>query len=107
MTVIRVNGEAIDEPAIQHETAAMLDAMAARMQGDDPLTLRARAREWAEENLIEALLRQAALREPELPPIPAGCSRESEERLRRENLINRITTHAAPPPGTKKSWRIT
>ena len=96
--VIRVNGEAIEDSAIQHETTAMLNVMAARMQDEDPLILRARAREWAEENLIEAaLLRQAALRELEPPQIPVGCSRESEDRLRMESLVNRITSHAAPP----------
>jgi hypothetical protein len=97
-TVIRVNGETIEESAIRQETAAMENLIAARMQGEDPVVLQARAREWAEENLIEAaLLRQAALREPEPSGPPAGCSREAWEQLRLESLIDRIVSPAAMP----------
>jgi hypothetical protein len=46
-TVIRVNGETIEESAIRQETAAMENLIAARMQGEDPVVLQARAREWA------------------------------------------------------------
>jgi len=96
--VIRVNGETIDDSAIQHEATAMQNLMAERMQGEDPAILQARAREWAEENLIEAaLLRQAALAEPEPRGFPAESSLESKEQLRLEALVNRITSPAAMP----------
>ena len=70
MTVIRVNGDPIEETEIQRETAVVQSVIAPQMPGEDPIVLRTRAREWAEENLIEAtLLRQASRTEPEpLPP---------------------------------------
>jgi hypothetical protein len=87
--ILRVNEEAIDASEIQREAEAMLKAMAERMPGEDPRTLRAKAREWAEENLIEVtLLRQAALREP-------GPDAAPEVRVQR--LVDEITSHAAPP----------
>jgi parvulin-like peptidyl-prolyl isomerase len=98
MTVIRVNGDPIEEAAIQRETTAVQNVIAPQMPGEDPLVLRTRAREWAEENLIEtALLRQAALSDPEPLPVAAGCSPESEEQLRLERLITRIVAPAAHP----------
>ncbi len=96
MTVIRVNGDVIEEAAIQHETAAVLSVISPQMPGEGPLILRARAREWAEENLIEtALLRQAAHSDPE--PLPADCAPESVEQLRLQRLIARIVAPAAHP----------
>ena len=56
MIVLRGNGESIDEAAIQQESSAVLSLISERMEGEDPQTLKARAREWAEENLIEAAL---------------------------------------------------
>ena len=98
MTVLFVNDEAIEEAAIRQEAAAILNLMAARMQGEDPLTLQARALEWAEENLIEAaLLRQAALQEPEPVEAPTDCTPEAAAQLRQERLVARITSQAAPP----------
>jgi len=62
--------------------------MTERMPGENPATLRARAREWAIDNLIEAvLLRQEA----------AKAEPEAEEKARLEHLIERITAPAAPP----------
>jgi len=83
-----VNGEAIEDAEIRRETAAMLSLMTERMPGENPATLRTRAREWAEDNLIEAaLLRQAAaLTEP-----------DAEAKPRLERLIERITSPASPP----------
>jgi parvulin-like peptidyl-prolyl isomerase len=88
MSVLVVNGEAIEDSEIRRETAAMLTLMTERMPGENPATLRTRAREWAEDNLIEAaLLRQAAaLAEP-----------GAEEKSRLERLIERITSPASPP----------
>ena len=83
-----VNGEAIEDAEIRRETAAMLSLMTERMPGENPATLRTRAREWAEDNLIEAAhLRQAAaLTEP-----------DAEAKPRLERLIERITSPASPP----------
>lgn len=98
MTVLLVNGEAIEEAAIEREAAAVLKLMIDRLEGEDPLILRPRAREWAEENLIEAaLMRQAALADPEPMETEAGCSPEAEIQLRLERLVTRITSQAAPP----------
>lgn len=91
MPGLRVNDEVIEEPAIERETAAMLALMAERMPGEDPLALRRRAREWAEENLIEAvLLRQAALADAQTAPEP-------DVELRVQRLVDRIHAQAAPP----------
>ena len=68
----------------------MLKLMAEQMPGEDPRALRTRAREWAEENLIEAaLMRQAALREP------AAAETSTEAAV--EALVSRITSQAAAP----------
>ncbi|MES1257667.1 MAG: peptidylprolyl isomerase [Acidobacteriota bacterium] len=98
MAALFVNDEAIEDAAIQREAAAILKLMAERMRGEDPATLRARAREWAEENLIEAaLLRQAAMNDPEPLETPPDCSPEAETQLRLERLIARVTSQASPP----------
>ena len=96
MTVIRVNGDPIEETEIQRETAVVQSVIAPQMPGEDPIVLRTRAREWAEENLIEAtLLRQASRTEPE--PLPEGRAPHSEEQLRLQRLIARIVAPAARP----------
>jgi parvulin-like peptidyl-prolyl isomerase len=88
MSALLVNGEAIEDAEIRREAAAMLTLMTERMPGENPATLRARAREWAIDNLIEAvLLRQEA----------AKAEPEAEEKARLEHLIERITAPAAPP----------
>ncbi len=95
MTVLSVNGEPIEETAIQQQMAAMLDVMTAQMDWEDPQVLRTRAREWAEENLIEAaLLRQVAMSDPEAVQ---DCSPENEVSVRLERLIARITSRTEAP----------
>jgi hypothetical protein len=90
MAVVLVNGEAIEETDIRREAAAMLTLMTERMPRESPALLKTRAREWAEENLIEAaLLRQAAARE--------NSDSESDPKVRLDSLIGRITAPAALP----------
>jgi len=85
-----VNGETIDPGRIREETSAILQLLTDQMPGEDPLARQLRAREWAEENLIEnALLQQAASNDPVLGSLEAP--------LRREKFIERITAHVAPP----------
>lgn len=65
MTCLIVNGEKIEGGRIRDETAAVAKLLAERLPEEDPLEQRIRAREWAEENLIEeALLRQATSADP-------------------------------------------
>jgi parvulin-like peptidyl-prolyl isomerase len=98
MATLLVNGEIIEDAAIRLETAAVLKLMAARMPEEDPLVLRTRAREWAEENLTEAaLLRQEALRDPEPVQTPPGYTLETEIQLRLDRLVARIVSEAARP----------
>jgi parvulin-like peptidyl-prolyl isomerase len=98
MVVLTVNGEAIDEETIRLEAAAMLKLMAEQMPKENPAALRVRARQWAEENLIETtLMRQAAVRDPEPIETPAGGSDEDAIRLRLDRLVARITAPASPP----------
>ena len=98
MPALLVNGEEIAETAIQRETAAMLALMSEQMTGEDPVALRIRAREWAEENLIEAeLLRQAALDDPETRLPEAQDSPESEAQLRTQRLVGKVTGQVPPP----------
>jgi len=93
MAALVVNGEAIEDSEIRRETAAMLTLMTERMPGENPATLKARAREWAEDSLIEAaLLRQAAaLAEPD------AAEPDSDDKPRLDRLIERITAPASPP----------
>ena len=88
MIVLKVNGEAIEESAIQEEATAVLNLMNARLEEEeDPQIRKARAREWAEENLIEAaLMRQAAVNEPDQEPA-----------AKLERLMARVTEAASPP----------
>jgi parvulin-like peptidyl-prolyl isomerase len=103
MALLTVNGEAIEEEAMRLETAAMLKLMTERMPKENPATLRARAREWAEENLIEStLMRQAALMnqaaaDPEPVDAPEDSNEEEKLRLRMDRLVARITQPASPP----------
>src|SRR5689334_19058970 len=58
---IRVNGDLLDEEEIADEARAMLPRLAQAMPEEPSGALRAKAREWAQENAIErALLRQGA-----------------------------------------------
>jgi parvulin-like peptidyl-prolyl isomerase len=89
MAVLVVNGEAIEEADVRRETASMLNLMTERMPRENPAVLRDRAREWAEENLIEsALLRQAAAKEEDS---------ETDPGRRLDSLIARITAPASAP----------
>jgi len=68
------------------------------MPRENPAALRARARQWAEENLIETtLMKQAALSDPEPIETPADSSQEDTLRLRLDRLVARITSPASPP----------
>jgi hypothetical protein len=61
MSRLLVNGEAIDPARIREETAAVAKLLAEQMPEEDPIAQRLKAREWAEENLIEeVLMRQSA-----------------------------------------------
>src|SRR5215471_1530774 len=58
---IRVNGEFIRDEEVAAEQQEILPRMAEAMPDERPETLRARSKEWAQENVIErVLLRQAA-----------------------------------------------
>jgi peptidyl-prolyl cis-trans isomerase C len=95
MSALLVNGEAIDENSVRQEAATMLKVMAARMPGEDPRVLQVRAREWAEENLVEAvLLRQAALSDLESGAKPSD---ETAIQSHVERLVTKITSQASPP----------
>lgn len=99
MPTLLVNSEAIEEAALRRETAAMLALLSERMPEEDPLALRIRANEWAEENLIEALLlRQAALADPETQSsLQPGEPQEPDVERRVQRLVSRVTAQAAPP----------
>lgn len=88
MIVLKVNGEAIEEPAIQEEAAAVFKLINANLEDqEDPQIRKQRAHEWAEENLIEAaLMRQAAVTEP-----------DEEPAAKLERLMARIADAVSPP----------
>lgn len=117
-----VNGEYVEDSLIREEANAMRPRLQEEMEGEDPVVIEMRLREWARENVIErVLLRQAALADPE--PIPqdlldrtveeirsqtpgqSGClfpqqdqlRREVEIRLRIDRLLGRLTAKLAPP----------
>jgi parvulin-like peptidyl-prolyl isomerase len=118
-----VNGETIDDSLIRAEAAAIRPRLIEAMEGEDPIAIEMRAREWAQENVIErVLLQQAALNDPDpLPdgavnaalerlqsqtPGQSGCvmpgdsealRRDTERQLRLERLISRITDKVSPP----------
>jgi parvulin-like peptidyl-prolyl isomerase len=76
---IKVNGTPLDDALIREEANLMRPHLFQSMQGADPREVEIRLREWAVENAIEkALLRQAALADPE--PVPPE---RVEEALRR------------------------
>ena len=76
---IKVNGTPLDDALIREEANLMRPHLFQSMQGADPREVEIRLREWAVENAIEkALLRQAALADPE--PVPPE---QLEEALRR------------------------
>jgi parvulin-like peptidyl-prolyl isomerase len=77
---IRVNGEMLNEQEIADDQRAMLPQLTAAMPRETSEALRARAKEWARENTIErALLRQAALADPE--PVGEGDVKTAMERM--------------------------
>lgn len=117
-----VNGEYVEDSLIREEANAMRPRLQEEMEGEDPVIIEMRLREWARENVIErVLLRQAALADPE--PIPqdlldrtveeirsqtpgqSGClfpqqdqlRREVEIRLRIDRLLGRLTAKLSPP----------
>ncbi|MBX5496428.1 MAG: peptidylprolyl isomerase [Bryobacteraceae bacterium] len=117
-----VNGEYVEDSLIREEANAMRPRLQEEMEGEDPVVIEMRLREWARENVIErVLLRQAALADPE--PIPqdlldrtveeirsqtpgqSGClfpqqdqlRREIEIRLRIDRLLGRLTAKLSPP----------
>ena len=100
-----VNGERIENAAIEEERRALRRLLVEKMPDETPAVIEDHAREWSRENLIEqVLLKQSAFRDPE--PIPeeaiaeaigAEARQEVEVRLRVERLIARVTSHAAKP----------
>jgi parvulin-like peptidyl-prolyl isomerase len=79
---IRVNGEWIPDEEVAAEQQAILPRMIEAMPEERPETLRARSKEWAQENVIERVLfRQAA-----------AAGNESVEQL-----TARITAKLQPP----------
>ena len=68
---LKVNGAPLDDALIREEANVMRPHLFRSMPGTDPRQIEIRLREWAVENAIEkALLRQAALADPE-----SGASR--------------------------------
>ena len=63
---IRVNGELLSDPEIAEEQRSMLPRLKEAMSGQPWSAVLAQAKEWARENVLErALLRQAAIADPE------------------------------------------
>lgn len=119
----RVNGELVTDEALREEERLIRPRMVEEMEGDDPVELEARVRQWARENIIERLvLRQAAMRDED--PVPedivnqrlkeirtqspgeSGCvapagdeelRRELETRFRAERLLARVTEKVTAP----------
>lgn len=78
---ITINGEQIEDSLIREECAAIRPRLMEAMEGEDPIAIEMRVKEWARENVIERiLLRQAAINDPE--PVTAGQVDETIERLR-------------------------
>ena len=91
-----VNGERIENAALEEERRALRRALIEKMPEDESALIEQRAREWAAENLIErVLLQQAALRDPE--PLPAEVAADAELGFRIDRLVGRLTAHAARP----------
>jgi len=84
---VNVNGAPLDDALIREEANLMRPHLFRSMPGADPRQVETRLREWAVENAIEkALLRQAALADPD--PIPP-------EQI--EQALGRIADSAAAP----------
>jgi parvulin-like peptidyl-prolyl isomerase len=108
---LKVNGAPLDDALIREEANLMRPHLFRSMQGADPHEVETRLREWAVENAIEkALLRQAALADPEPVPeeqIDEGIRRigengearrsEIELRLRIDRLIDRHAGRIGAP----------
>ncbi len=92
MTRLTVNGEAIDPERIREETAAVAKLLAEQLPGEDPIVQRMRAREWAEENLIEeALMRQAQTAGVQPPDKVEPPKRSEMMAFYRENQANFVS----------------
>ncbi|MBM3725793.1 MAG: hypothetical protein FJW40_10265 [Acidobacteria bacterium] len=119
-----VNGERIEDAAILEEQRLIRPRLQEAMENEPPEVIDARVTQWARENVIErALLRQAALADPE--PVPAealesalrevrdntpgqtGCvlpgpedtvRAEVDLRLRVDRLFERAARHVGKPP---------
>jgi parvulin-like peptidyl-prolyl isomerase len=95
MTRLTVNGEAIDPARIRDETAAIAKLLAEQLPEEDPIVQRMRAREWAEENLIEEVL----MRQAGDPPIQVEPPRQAElmaiYRKNKEAFVSPEQVHAA------------
>lgn len=77
---LKVNGAPLDDALIRDEANLMRPHLVKSMQGADPRQIETRLREWAVENAIEkALLRQAALADPE--PVPPEQIDEALHRI--------------------------
>ncbi len=78
---VRVNGELLDDALVEEEARRLRPHLAAAMREAAPGELEQRLQDWSRENVIErALLRQAALADPEpIPPndIEAGLARQT------------------------------
>jgi parvulin-like peptidyl-prolyl isomerase len=84
---VKVNGAPLDDALIREEAKLMRPHLFRSMPGADPAEVETRLREWAVENAIEkALLREAALADPE--PVPP-------EQI--EQALRRIADSAAAP----------
>jgi|YelNatPaOPRAMG01_1025707.scaffolds.fasta_scaffold06971_10 parvulin-like peptidyl-prolyl isomerase len=96
---ILVNGELIDDSVVSEEMAAMRPRYEEAMSDMDPLEREIQLKDWARENVIErTLLRQVAMRDPEL-----ACGGEGEEEVaqRIQRLFHRITS-SVPLPKPKE-----
>lgn len=99
MTRLTVNGEAIDPERIREETAAVAKLLADQLPDEDPIVQRMRAREWAEENLIEeVLMRQAqaaGLQPPETVEPPKRAEMMAVYRENQASFVSQELVHAA------------
>ena len=80
---VNVNGAPLDDALIREEANLMRPHLFRSMPGADPRQVETRLREWAVENAIEkALLRQAALADPD--PIPPEQIEQALGRIAKE-----------------------
>jgi parvulin-like peptidyl-prolyl isomerase len=120
---LRINGELITDEALREEERVIRPRLLEELAGETPLSVEAKVKQRAKENLIErAVLRQEALKDTE--PIPqevldqvvaqireqspgeSGCvfpsgddqlRRELETRYRVEKLLGKVTAKVSPP----------